>query len=618
MPRQLFEDPYAAQAIELLQGPARARAEAVRQVAEAQARAATTTGNAQAGAQIAGGNAAAGAAQQIGQSVGQIPNDILRAQQQSQQLQLGKLQQANQQQELGLRQQEFQRKSELQAAQKQIGQMMSNPDLLDPDTGLLNAKSIAASMSKANANYNGPSEPPDMAKIYSIIDPINESISKAQESQRVAAEHKTNALAHIASEAYNSGTQNGGDFFTPAKLSLAAAIKSGLITQDQADQMLAPMIDNKDQIPQYLKDVARRSTVKRNIVFGKPGEVGFENGVAVPGMAVPEKADKPVVVNGQLLNPNNGARIGEPVPPQQSPNEAETIRHNQAMEKISTMNAGRESAAQQETMRHNRASEAAANPFGSMPTGAGAAAGTQGPTGDDYLKTMPPAQAGQIKALAEGRTPFPTGMSYAKLQPLIQAVTQYDPTFDAANYTARSKARSDLTSPNGTGGKTINALNTAVQHVGKLSDLIEALDNGNIPAVNAVSNWLSKASGGTQVTNFQAVQPQMMKEIERLWRGAGGSTADIESLKASLGPNMGIQQQREALSNFVDLIKGKLDSTETQRNNILGPAAKDVPILFDQNKSVIEKVAGRAGGEKNQSDGTLTFTRDAKGNIVKQ
>ena len=219
----------------------------------------------------------------------------------------------------------------------------------------------------------------------------------------------------------------------------------------------------------------------------------------------------------------------------------------------------------------------------------------KGLTGEAFLATVPVAQRGQIKALAEGRQAFPTGISYAKLQSLIQAVNAYDPTFDATNYQARYKTRADLSSTNGTGGKTINALNTAIQHAGKLSDLIEALGNGDTPAANWIANLWSKATGKTGVTNYEAVMPQMMKEIERLWRGSGGSTEDINALKASMGPNMGIHQQREALASFVDLMRGKLDSTVSQRDAILGPYGPQIPVLYDQAGPNLEKIYNRAG-----------------------
>lgn len=295
----------------------------------------------------------------------------------------------------------------------------------------------------------------------------------------------------------------------------------------------------------------------------------------------------------------------------QSVGQAETNRHNIEMEKIGSMTAGRQAAASAEVARHNKAMEAANNPLaalqgnGSM-TGSAAQA-AQGVTGEDFLKQLPAPIASEVKAYAEGRRPFPAGFALKSpyFQSLIQMVGQYDPTFDAANYNARSKARTDLTSPNGTGGKTINALNTAIQHAGKLSDLIEKLDNYEYPLANAVVNPLRTAVGKTPVTNFNVVAPQLMKEIERAWRGTGGSAGEIQKLIDTMGANKGRQQQREALNEFVDLVEGKLNSTTTQRDNIMGPAAASIPVLFDQNKPILARIKERAASATTSTTSTI-------------
>ena len=111
MPRALWQDPYAAQTIDLLQEPARARAAAVQKIAEAQARAAEIAGNANAnaqlvggnaaaGAQIAGGNAWAGAIDNTARAIASIPGQIQQARAQSQADQLAKLQIAQRQQQM--------------------------------------------------------------------------------------------------------------------------------------------------------------------------------------------------------------------------------------------------------------------------------------------------------------------------------------------------------------------------------------------------------------------------------------------------------------------------------------------------------------------------------------
>ena len=72
-----------------------------------------------------------------------------------------------------------------------------------------------------------------------------------------------------------------------------------------------------------------------------------------------------------------------------------------------------------------------------------------------YLASLPAPVASEVKAYAEGRRPFPTGFALKApyFQSLIQMVGQYDPTFDAVNYNARSKTRNDFTS--GASSKTM-------------------------------------------------------------------------------------------------------------------------------------------------------------------
>lgn len=288
---------------------------------------------------------------------------------------------------------------------------------------------------------------------------------------------------------------------------------------------------------------------------------------------------------------NTGAIVTPAAPKTMTPAEQaqrdETTRHNQAMETIGKQNAGREAAAQAETARHNRVTEKNADPLG----------GQGGATAID-LTTLPPPIRDQAQALVDGRRQLDPRLAGKPLgQTIINAAYAIDPTFDQGNYNARYKARTDLTNPGGTGGKTIGALNTAIQHAGKLSDLIETLDNSNIPLVNTVVNPLRTAFGSTAVTNFNTVAPQLAKEIERVWRGAGGTAGEIKDLVETIGSNKGKPQQREALQQFVELAKGKLDTLETQRDNVMGKTAgATIPILFDQNKPIIDRIAQRAGG----------------------
>lgn len=280
---------------------------------------------------------------------------------------------------------------------------------------------------------------------------------------------------------------------------------------------------------------------------------------------------------------------------------AETLRHDQAMEAIQRMQVGREAAANAETARHNKAVEAANNPLASM-TGQPQEAGAQPPqiSGDEFLKTLNPNIASQVKALAEGRMAFPSGFALKSpyWQSLIQAVGQYDPTFDAVNYGARASTRKDFTS--GKAATQVNALNTVLGHLNGLSDAAEALNNTDYPALNSVLNTLSKAVGRPTVTNFDTIKKAVADEVTRVWRQAGGSVEDIKQAQSNLSGANSPDQLRGAIATYGELLKSKLGSLADQYKQGMGTAP--VGMLRPENQAVLDKIDQRASGQKPEAE----------------
>ncbi len=68
-------------------------------------------------------------------------------------------------------------------------------------------------------------------------------------------------------------------------------------------------------------------------------------------------------------------------------------------------------------------------------------------TGPTFLKTLDPAEATKVQAIAEGRMQLPSGyfMRSPQGHKLLSDIAQYDPTFDAVNYNARAATRKDFT-----------------------------------------------------------------------------------------------------------------------------------------------------------------------------
>lgn len=169
-----------------------------------------------------------------------------------------------------------------------------------------------------------------------------------------------------------------------------------------------------------------------------------------------------------------------------------------------------------------------------------------GPTGDDFLKTLPPNDQPVVKAVLDGRYPIPTGKAATspEWQRVVQLATQADPTFDAGNYPARAAARKDFTS--GPTSKTITGLNTLAHHINTLNSSIDGLDNGSLQTLNTVGNFFNNRTGNPKVVKFQVAANAVADEAAKVFAGSGSALADREKLASMFDSSMSPAQLKAA------------------------------------------------------------------------
>ncbi len=227
---------------------------------------------------------------------------------------------------------------------------------------------------------------------------------------------------------------------------------------------------------------------------------------------------------------------------------------------------------------------------GSTPTGAGLGTGA---TGQAVLDSIPDAgQRGIVKALAEGRMQFPTGAALRApyWQQMLDTVAKYDPSFDAVNYNARAKTRADFTS--GKSAQTVNAINTAIGHLDSLQQAATALGNSSSTWWNGLKNWYSDVTGKPEPKTFEATREAVADELTRVWRGAGGSEADIQERKKQLATASSPAQFKAVIGQLGDLIESKLVSSQQQY--LQGMGIKDIQVLTPKSRQVLDKLEGNS------------------------
>jgi hypothetical protein len=215
------------------------------------------------------------------------------------------------------------------------------------------------------------------------------------------------------------------------------------------------------------------------------------------------------------------------------------------------------------------------------------------PHGDAYLKSLNPQQAAMVKALAEGRQPWPSSFALKTpyWQKLMNDVFQYDPTFDTATASsnARMKVRTDFTS--GTSAKQVNALNTVIGHFGTLSDQAEKLDNTRFPLINTARNAVRSATGSPAVTNFDTTKEAVASELVRVWRQAGGASQDVQDWKATITSSQSPAQLRANLATIGQLLESKLEALLEQQRQGMGTA--EIRLITPESRSALDKLEGK-------------------------
>lgn len=218
-----------------------------------------------------------------------------------------------------------------------------------------------------------------------------------------------------------------------------------------------------------------------------------------------------------------------------------------------------------------------------------------GPHGDNYLGTLDPTTAAQVKALAEGRMAFPSGTALKSdyWQAMLQHVAQFDPSFDQVNYNARAGTRKAFTS--GKEAAQVNALNTVAEHLGTLSENVQGLDNTQFPVVNRVKNWLAAETGDPDIARFNTSKKAVADEVAKVWRQTGGSEADIQENLRNLDGAQSPAQLNAALGTLIKLIGGKVAALQDQYNAGMGTTQNPRPLVSEKARGAFDTVLQRAG-----------------------
>ena len=188
-------------------------------------------------------------------------------------------------------------------------------------------------------------------------------------------------------------------------------------------------------------------------------------------------------------------------------------------------------------------------------------------TGDAFLKTLSPVDQAHVKALNEGREPFPTAKMMASnpyYERLADAVAQYNPDFDATAFSTRKNANTAFTT--GIQGRQLLAFGSAVKHLETLGGLIDALKNKDVVQLNRFNNIWEKQTGQSAVTNFEAAKGVVAKEIMKSIVTGGGGVEERQELSHLMDAAKSPEQLKGVVDTYYELMNAQKENLIIQRD----------------------------------------------------
>lgn len=191
---------------------------------------------------------------------------------------------------------------------------------------------------------------------------------------------------------------------------------------------------------------------------------------------------------------------------------------------------------------------------------------------------------GSMQPLTAQALRTPAGM-------LIMArVYELNPKYDAKDYGVQAKALKDFTT--GKQGNTVRSLNVAMDHLDTLSQLGDALKNGNMQAFNKLSQSLAAQTGSAAPTNFEAAKKIVSDEVVKAIIGSGGGVGDRDEAAKAFDKASSPAQLAGAINTAKRLMRGQLHGLEKQYKESTGRNDFNDRFLSDSARALDQSSSG--------------------------
>ena len=212
--------------------------------------------------------------------------------------------------------------------------------------------------------------------------------------------------------------------------------------------------------------------------------------------------------------------------------------------------------------------------------------------GQEFLATLPPSEQNVVKTIAGYEAPLNqvSSLRTQARQEILAAVKQYDPNFSMMKYPVRQAIVTDFAK-----GKTadnIVALDQAINHMGTLWKLGDALQNNDLKALNAVVNFVRDQTGDPRVNNFTTAKQAVGTELMRVFRQVQASEIETQAWERRFSDANSPQQIKGAIQVGSKLLEGRINALNNRWNRGMETTGGYPQILSPEANSALQMFMG--------------------------
>jgi Transglycosylase SLT domain len=166
-------------------------------------------------------------------------------------------------------------------------------------------------------------------------------------------------------------------------------------------------------------------------------------------------------------------------------------------------------------------------------------------------------------------------------QDVLDIVRQFNPSFDADNY---SKIH-QVNSANSPDNKTITAAAGIANHLNQLEQAAQEVANkgngaGQYPALNNVKNWVNYQGGGTDYATLVALTNAVNGEIPKVLSGGfAPDKSQVDAVMKNMTAANSLQQIKALTDMYTGVMHGKIAPIDEKYNQLSGAADRHVSTI---------------------------------------